>query len=137
MTDQEAGYREIEHTADWELAVWAPDLCTLLEQAGRGMYALAGARLKDAPRQERGFELHGVDAEALLVSFLSELLYITEQEILGFDQYRLNVDGFHLRARLVGAPLASLDKEIKAVTYHNLAIRHTERGLEAHIVFDV
>jgi hypothetical protein len=45
MTHSTAGFREIEHTADWELEVWAPDLPALLEQAGRGMYALAGVRL--------------------------------------------------------------------------------------------
>jgi SHS2 domain-containing protein len=33
--------------------------------------------------------------------------------------------------------IASLDKEIKAVTYHNLAVRQTRNGFEAHIVFDV
>jgi SHS2 domain-containing protein len=30
-----------------------------------------------------------------------------------------------------------LDKEIKAVTYHNLAVRQTETGLAVNIVFDV
>jgi len=36
-----------------------------------------------------------------------------------------------------GAPVGSPGKDIKAVTYHNLAIRKTERGLEVNIVFDV
>ena len=40
-----AGYRELEHTADWELEAWADDLPGLLEQAARGMYALSGVRL--------------------------------------------------------------------------------------------
>jgi SHS2 domain-containing protein len=43
-SNQVAGYREREHTADWELEVWAPDLPRLLEQAARGMYRLAGLR---------------------------------------------------------------------------------------------
>jgi SHS2 domain-containing protein len=42
-----------------------------------------------------------------------------------------------LLAQVESAPIASLAKEIKAVTYHNLAIRQTERGLQANIVFDV
>jgi SHS2 domain-containing protein len=36
-----------------------------------------------------------------------------------------------------GAALVSMSKAIKAVTYHNLQIRKTERGVEVEIVFDV
>jgi hypothetical protein len=70
-----AGYREIEHTADWQLDVWAPDLGALLEQAARGMYALAGVRLTDGPRQAYDLEVPFHDPEGLLVAFLSELLF--------------------------------------------------------------
>ena len=31
MIAEMAGYREVEHTADWELEVWATDLAGLLE----------------------------------------------------------------------------------------------------------
>ncbi|MBN1148722.1 MAG: archease [Anaerolineales bacterium] len=134
---QPAGYREIEHTADWEIEVWAPDLPALLEQAARGMYALAGARLSEGARLKRRLELEAFDSEELLVTFLSELLYLGEQEGLGFDTYRLSLQGERLTAELSGAPLAGLDKEIKAVTYHNLNVQKGPRGLEARIVFDV
>jgi SHS2 domain-containing protein len=42
-----------------------------------------------------------------------------------------------LSAALEGAPAASVGKAIKAVTWHNLNIRRTPRGIEAEIVFDV
>lgn len=135
--NQTCGYREIAHTADWELEVWAPDLPILLEQAARGMYALAGTRLHPQPRLSRTIEVAAPDAEILLVKFLSELLYLGEQDGLGFDAFDLRLDGDTLHAVVTGAPLAALSKEIKAVTYHNLAIRRTERGLEVRIVFDV
>ena len=38
---------------------------------------------------------------------------------------------------LSGAPLISLVKAIKAVTYHNLKIRRSKQGFEVEIVFDV
>ncbi len=135
-----SGYREIAHTADWELEVWAPDLTTLLEQAARGMYALAGACLNPSPRLTRSLDITAPDAEILLVKFLSELLYLGEDENLGFDAFDLRLETgntFVLRAAVAGAPLAALAKEIKAVTYHNLAIRETESRLEVRIVFDV
>ncbi len=137
MGQLSAGFREIEHTADWQLEAWAPELAGLLEQAARGMYKLAGIRLKSEPLTIRSFEIDAGDAETLLVRFLSELLYIQEQEGLGFDGYELKVRGYSLSARLSGAPLASTGKEIKAVTYHNLLVRSNPQGVSVSIVFDV
>jgi SHS2 domain-containing protein len=137
MAGQPAGFSEREHTADWELEVWAPNFSTLLEQAARGMYSLSGVRLQARPRLRRYLELSAADTESLLVAFLAELLYLGEQEGLGFDSYDLRLDGDSLKAQLGGAPLAGQDKEIKAVTYHNLKIEKGPRGLEARVVFDV
>ncbi|MBM3143523.1 MAG: archease [Chloroflexi bacterium] len=137
MDSREAGFRELEHTADWELYVWAPDLPALLEQAARGMYQLSHTRLADAPRLVREFELPFTDRESLLVDFLSELLFYGEEENLAFDEYQLDLDESSLRVRIVGAPIEDPAKEIKAVTYHRLAVRETGRGLEVQIVFDV
>lgn len=132
-----AGFREQAHTADWELEVWAPDLLSLLEQAARGMYTLMGTSLRPAERFVRDLELPAHDQESLLVDFLTELLYLAEAESLGVVNYHLRMEGDKLLARLECAAVASLTKEIKAVTYHNLAIRQTERGLHTNIVFDV
>ena len=135
--ENSAGYRELEHTADWELEVWAPDFLTLLEQAARGMYALSGARCQAGTVESRKFSLRSTDRETLLVSFLAELLYYQERDNLMFDTFSLTLEGEMLQVGLQGACLAGLDKEIKAVTYHNLRLVHTGRGLEARIVFDV
>jgi SHS2 domain-containing protein len=132
-----AGYREIEHTADWELEVWAPDLLALLEQAARGMYALSGTRLEMGAPVTRTIELNASDPESLLVTFLGELLFLIESENLAFQQFNLHLEGKKLSARMEGAQINSRGKEIKAVTYHNLNVRQTRRGLEARIVLDV
>jgi SHS2 domain-containing protein len=132
-----AGFSEREHTADWELEVWAPDFTGLLEQAARGMYSISGIRLKKGPRQNWDIHLTALDEENLLVRFLAELLNLGEQEHLGFDVYQFTFEGDRLSVVLEGAPIISQDKEIKAVTYHNLAIRETNEGLSVNIVFDV
>ncbi len=139
MTHSLAGFKEIEHTADWQLHAWAPDLPGLLEQAARGMYSLAGMRLAadGQARISRRLEISASDPESLLVRFLSELLHISAEKNLGFDGYRLSLDGYRLNADLSGAPILAWDKEIKAVTYHDLVILATERGVEASVVFDV
>ena len=134
---QSSGYLEISHTADWALKVWANDLSGLFEQAAFGMYALLQIQLQPGGRYVCPVDLDAEDAEGLLVCFLSELLYLTEQEGLGFDAFDLAIEKAHLSGRMIGAPVESQRKEIKAVTYHNLAIQKTERGLETTIVFDV
>jgi SHS2 domain-containing protein len=138
MSGPNAGFREIEHTADWELEVWAPDFIALLEQAARGMYELSGTRLQTIVKQQVcELSLPAGDPEQLLVSFLSELLWLGEREGLAFDHYYLELVNDQLLARVEGAPIAAQAKEIKAVTFHNLAIQHSETGLKVNIVFDV
>lgn len=134
----EFGYREVEHTADWELEVWAPNLSTLLEQAARGMYTLAGTHLQPGPRKIKQLSLNSLDAESLLVDFLDELLWLGEDEGMAFEQFKISIqNNSSLDAVLVGALIAQQTKEIKAVTYHNLRIIKSLRGLEVRIVFDV
>ena len=131
------GFEEISHTADWSVRVWAQDLPSLFIESARAMNALSGTSAVEAPRLKRTFETEAPDAESLLVAFLSELLYFQEQENLAFDLFTLRVASQWLKVEMEGAELASSEKAIKAVTYHNMKIEKTERGLETTIVFDV
>jgi SHS2 domain-containing protein len=131
------GFEEIPHTADWSIRVWADDLPGLLAESARGMYWLAGAELVDGPREMRTYETEGPDGESLLVAFLSELVYSAEQENLGFDDFDIRIKDGRLKVEMGGAPFVSFDKAIKAVTWHNLKIKETARGLDVEIVFDV
>lgn len=137
MTKQLAGYEEVQHTADWALRIWAPDLAALFEQAARGMFDLSGIRLQEGHREKRSLKVESTDAEGLLVNFLGDLLHILDQDGLAFDQFDLAVSETALIANLEGAPVAERKKEIKAVTYHNLSIQKNSQGLQAEIVFDV
>lgn len=131
------GYREVSHTADWELEVWAPDLESLLEYAARGMFNLTHLELVPQPRLTREFEIRFNEPETLLIDFLSELIFFSESEKIAFDDFDLSIQGNLLHALLSGSRIKSLSKEIKAATYHNLEILESENGLVANIVFDV
>jgi len=131
------GFEEISHTADWSVRVWAQDLPSLFAEAARAMNSLAGVVTGNDPRVKQIFEAEALDAESLLVAFLSELVYYQEQENLAFDVFELKVEGQRLRVDMEGAQIASIDKAIKAVTYHNMNIEETSRGVEVVIVFDV
>ena len=131
------GFEEISHTADWSARVWAPDLPSLFVEAARAMSSLSGTVIGNGTRVRRTFETEGLDVESLLVAFLSELVYYQEQENLTFDVFDLKVAAQWLKVQMEGAPTASLEKAIKAVTYHNLNIAKTVEGFETTIVFDV
>ena len=73
----------------------------------------------------------------MLVAFLSELVYYTEQENMGFDDFDIQIKNDRLKVEMEGTPLKSLSKAIKAVTWHKLEIRESARGLEVEIVFDI
>ena len=137
MISPNRGHREVEHTADWGLEVWAPDLAGLLEEAARGMFELIGAVVSEEDRCHRELEITADDGEQLLVSFLEELLFLTESENIAVDAFLLKLVGESVLARLEGGTIVSREKEIKAVTFHNLEIVETERGLETRIIFDV
>ncbi|MBM3151344.1 MAG: archease [Chloroflexi bacterium] len=134
-------YEELPHTADWSIRVEARDLAGLFVEAALAMNDLAGAQLGSAQRRETVFETAAQDAESLLVAFLSELVYYAENERTAFDRFQARVDrqqgGWTLSARMSGAPLASLGKAIKAVTFHDLKIRPSPQGYSVVIVFDV
>jgi SHS2 domain-containing protein len=139
MTEK-SGYREIEHTADWQLEVWGSGLSELFSQAAQGMLSLANVTLDTTHPAERSLDLTADDLESLLVAFLSELLYFGEEQGLAFDQFSINIQPgrpARLQAELQGGKILGQSKEIKAVTYHNLEILQTEGLFRVRIVFDV
>lgn len=133
-----AGFEEVEHTADWAYRVWGQNMQELFTQAAAALYSIADVQLANDISINRLIELRGVDYESLLVGWLNELLYLHENENLGFHQFNIrHLDEHNLEAEISGAPVQNWNKVIKAVTYHNLSIEPTKTGLEATLVLDV
>lgn len=134
-----APFEEIEHTADNALKVFGSDLAELLVNAASGMNSLLAAEQDSTMRpEEKLVELEAVDAESLLVEWLSELAYWAEAESLLFHEFDLHsISSTRIKATLRGKRIGRLEKHIKAVTYHNLEIVRTADGLTATVVFDV
>jgi len=132
-------FEEIEHTADRALRIYGSDLQELLLNAAGGINSLLETEYNASARQEeKSVELEAIDAESLLVEWLSELAYWAETEMLVFHKFDLHsVSPTHVKATIHGSRVAQLEKHIKAVTYHNLEIVQTDKGLTATVVFDV
>ena len=135
---QRNNFEEIEHTADWAYRVRGENLAQLFIQATLGLYALVGMELVSGTKTTRLIKLKAIDRESLLVAWLNELLYLHESEDLGFEGIEIqHLDETTLQAKVTGGATRRWLKDVKAVTYHNLAIRETESGLEVTLVLDV
>lgn len=138
MIDLENNFEEIEHTADWAYQVRGENLAQLFVRAALGLYSLVGMQLAPKEQITKDIQLQEIDRESLLVAWLNELLYLHESEGLGFEKINIQyLDQTNLQAEVTGALTQQWLKDIKAVTYHNLAICETESGLEVTLVLDV
>jgi len=133
------GFEEVEHTADKALRIFGTNLTELFLSGAAGLTHLMAAEISEISTEiEKSIELEAIDAESLLVEWLSELAYWAESEMLVFKKFRIKkATATHLQAKLFGGKTSMLEKHIKAVTYHNLKIIKTSQGLEATVVFDV
>lgn len=132
-------FEEIEHTADRALRIFGTTWEAFLVNAAHGLNSiLAPSPNRAAGRASKRVALDGIDRESLLVAWLSELAYWAEVESLVFDRFDfIELAPETLRAILGGTVAESLGRNVKAVTYHGLAIIESREGFTATIVVDV
>ena len=136
------GYDTFDHTADVGLRVWGADLTELFEQAAEGLIELLVDPATVRRARSVQIEAAGEEVEDLLVSWLSEILFAFDAESL--TPVAVEVTAFE-EARATGVLWGEdldparhqLRQHVKAVTYHNLAIRRVGGRFEVRIVFDV
>ncbi len=88
------------------------------------------------PDRTEMIEIESSDREALLVDWLSELLYRAASGYRAYTGFRMCTLTETQLIALVAAAAAEAIADIKAVTHHELSIRACARGWEATIVFD-
>ncbi len=131
-------FEELEHTADRAIRVWGQGLSDLFVGATRGMYSLMADLETLVAASWRQVELEGLDRESLLVSWLNELLFLTEREGLLFVEAQIEM---LTQTKLVGraggihGPVAKAS--IKAATFHDLVVSRDGEGWSTVITFDV
>ena len=140
-------YEIIEHAADTGIRVFGKTRQELFQNAAQGMFFLiTGCPLPDNRIQGRkSFQVQCQDfnLEGLLFSWLSDLLYLhhTKYMILT-DFFITSLTEQSIQSEVAGISNkefpCSIEREIKAVTYHNLHIRKN-RGdqWETTIIFDI
>jgi SHS2 domain-containing protein len=139
-------FRELEHTADVRIRIEAPTLAALFEDAGAALFAVmygtctpqSGA---SAPQEnERRVSVASGDLESLLTDYLSELLFLSEAEGIVFCSFQVTITGTALDATAHGEPLdpsKHAGREVKGISYSDLAILRTAEGYAAEVIFDI
>jgi SHS2 domain-containing protein len=135
-------YETFEHTADVGLRARAADLNTLFAEAARAMFSvMAGSLDAVQPQEEVSIILEPDEPDALLRTWLSELLYAFHVRKLLFADFTVAVNETGLRGTARGEPIDparhQLDVEVKAVTWHGLKVEKMGDGWLAEVIVDI
>ena len=135
-------YEFIEHTADLGFKVYGASLEELFAHAAEAFFEALVALESVKERIERSIEVEADAPDDLMVTWLSELLYLYDTERLVFKSFQLKrIEDNHLEANARGEVLDTARHEIKtgikAVTYHKLYVEEREWGWEAQVILDI
>ena len=135
-------YQPIDHTGDLGMRVFGSDLHELFAHAAWGLFDLMTDAEGIKPRDSQSMAVEAVDLEDLMVRWLGELLYAYDtKRFLVAEVTFQALEPDHLRATLRGETLDAtrhpIDTEIKAVTYHQIAVERLETGWQAQVIFDI
>ena len=136
------GYEYIEHTADIGIRVYGRELKELFANAARAFSDILVEPESIQPSLQKQVMVESRGWERLLVTWLSELLYLFEVDQWLFREYDiLSLDENRLEAACRGEHYDpdrhEIKTGIKAVTYHQLSVQRVNDIWEATIIFDV
>ena len=148
-----SGVTFLDHTADVGFDVSAPTPPALFNAAALAMLALLRGEEDGADRAglgpratageaQRTLRLETQDPPRLLADFLRELLFLHEIDALDyldseFDRLDLEARPCRLDARVRLLSGGHAVREIKGVTYHEIAVRPLNDRWTARVIFDV
>jgi SHS2 domain-containing protein len=134
-----SGYEILEHTADVGVRARGATLEECFEQATLGLAEVMGI-WRPGGGEEQPVELEAADLGALLVDWLSEVIYLHDSRDADLGGLRIHVEGGSLRGELRLVPRGEDVEEgtqVKAVTYHRLRVEQDEQGWVAQVYLDV
>jgi SHS2 domain-containing protein len=137
-----AAFELFDHTADIGIRVRAASLPELVAPAAEGLYAVIGELAVRGEPVRAVWQFTGEDAGVLLRDFLAELLatfdcdrrIVRDPIVTDFTPGRLGVEA---NAYALDDARSALHREVKAVTYHALAVIEVPGGYEATVIVDI
>jgi len=135
-------YEPLSHTGDLGMLVYGRDLPELFAHAAWAMFDLMSDATTIRPQHTVTISVSAADLEDLLVRWLGELLYLYDtQRFLCCTFTFTLLEPTHLIATVAGETLDPsrhpIDTEIKAVTYHQIAVEQVGEHWQARVIFDL
>ena len=132
-------YEILEHKADLKIRALGKTKEELFLNTLKGMSDSQMAEIEEGTIVKRELRVLSSDLPALLVDFLSEILYLEQinKEIYSRVEFKKFTEK-EIEAEISGKKVIRLGADIKAVTYHEIDVRQKENGeWEATIIFDI
>ena len=135
-------YTLLDHTADLRVRIFGKSMPGLFKNAGLALGELICSSGRTKPDTSTTIEITGEDPADLMVSYLREILYLwtgREQLVCGIEILDLSDQALSARIDLTHYHAGQHDilHEIKAVTYHQIAVEPVAGGWHAMVVFDI
>ena len=133
-------YETFDHTADIGVRVSAETLPELFADAAAGLFSLITEHEPPPePSGSRSFSISGSDPSYLLFDWLAELLFLFDTAHLALYDFDVKFSEHGLDATASVWPLDPTDvkREVKAITYHRLAVEEREDGWMAEYIVDI
>lgn len=134
-------YRLLDHTADLGFRCEAPTREELFAGCAQ---ALADVMVRTAAldaRESVQVSVKAPDDPARLRAFLEETLFLFESRGFLVKDATVRFEGDEVHAELRGQSIDlathAIERVVKAVTYHGLAITRTRKGLRAQVILDL
>jgi SHS2 domain-containing protein len=136
------GYEVLEHPADIGFRAYGSTLPELFASSAIAMLSIAGDPAAAEPREQYRITVSSTDREALMVDWLSEILYWYDGKCIAFREFR--IDDFREDAIAATAFGEPRDPErhrarliVKAVTYHQLKLEQRGDLWVAEVYLDI
>lgn len=132
-------YEQFEHTADVGITAYGKSMDELFANAAAGMFSLITDLRNVRQVGEYSIKLKADTPEELMVSWLSELLYLHETQKLLFKSFKVKVVKDNLEAKVKGEEINRnrhrLHMMVKAVTFHMIEV-NPKKGF-MRVIFDI
>ena len=135
-------FRILGHTADIGFEAFGKTREEVFVNSARALQSLMVDLDAIAPRDEIEIRVEGADPASLLVNWLSDILYRIDADGRLFHDFEIRSLGDRSLAAIArGEPFDHarhpVNLQVKAITYHQLALDQTPQGWRAQVYVDI
>lgn len=135
-------FRILDHPADLGIEAYGSTLAEAFAHAAQGLMAVILDLDSVDCRETREVAVQAVDSEQLLVKWLSEILYLYDGgNFVGRECTITQLSDTVLQAQVYGerfdAEKHRTRLDVKAVTYHQVAVTLHEQGATVRVYLDI